>query len=113
MPAKFKVIKYIRPRCKCLNCSKIVQAYAPSKAIDKGNAGAGLLAHVLVQKYCDHLPLYRQNQIYEREDIILPNSTLSGWVASCANLLEPLAEKIKEFIFSTTQIHGDDTVVKV
>ncbi|MEY3415122.1 MAG: hypothetical protein RLZZ418_354 [Pseudomonadota bacterium] len=113
IPAKFKVIKHIRPRCKCLNCNKIVQAYAPSKAIDKGNAGAGLLAHVLVQKYCDHLPLYRQSQIYAREDIILSTSTLCGWVSSCATLLEPLARKIKDYIFAADQIHGDDTVVKV
>ena len=113
IPARFKVIRHIRPRCKCIQCSQIVQAYAPSKAIDKGNAGAGLLAHVLVSKYCDHLPLYRQSQIYERENISLSTSTLCGWIGSCANLLAPVADKIKNYILASDQIHGDDTVVKV
>jgi len=113
IPARFKVLRNIRPRCICINCKTIVQAYPVSKAIDKGIAGAGLLAHVLVQKYCDHLPLYRQNQIFAREDIIIPNSTLADWVSYSAELLEPLAQKIKDFIFATNQIHGDDTVVKV
>jgi transposase len=113
IPARFKVIRHIRPRCKCIQCSQIIQAYAPSKPIDKGNAGAGLLAHVLVNKYCDHLPLYRQNQIFEREDIQLSTSTLCDWISSCAILLAPLAQKIKDHIFSAEQIHGDDTIVKV
>ncbi len=112
-PARFKVIRHIRPRCKCLQCNKIIQAYAPSKAIDKGNAGSGLLAHVMVAKYCDHLPLYRQNQIFEREDILISTSTLCDWISSCGILLVPLAQKIRNHIFSAEQIHGDDTVVKV
>jgi transposase len=113
IPSRFKVLRHIRPRCKCVKCNKIVQAYGPSKAIEKGNAGSGLLAHILVQKYCDHLPLYRQNQIFEREDIILSTSTLCDWVSSCATLLEPIAQKIKDYVFSANQIHGDDTIVKV
>jgi transposase len=63
-----------------------------------------LLGHILVQKYCDHLPLYRQNQIFEREDIILSTSTLCDWVSSCATLLEPIAQKIKDYVFAANQI---------
>jgi transposase len=113
IPASFKVKQYIRPRCACVNCENIVQAYAPSKAIDKGKAGAGLLAHILVQKYCNHLPLYRQSQIYEREGIELSRSTMAGWVSQCARLLSPIVEGIRSSIFASDQIHGDDTPVKV
>lgn len=113
VPSSFKVIRHIRPRCACINCEKIVQAYAPSKAIDKGKAGAGLLAHILVQKYCNHLPLYRQSQIYDREGVEISRTTMASWVGQCARLLEPIAGAIQRFVFSGEQIHGDDTPVKV
>jgi len=113
VPSSFKVIQYIRPRCACKHCEKIVQGYAQSKGIDKGKAGTGLLAHILVQKYCDHLPMYRQSQIYAREGIELSRSTLSGWAGSCARLLEPLINELKKQIFASSEIHGDDTTLKV
>ena len=113
VPSSFKVIRNIRPRCICKHCETIVQAYPPSGAIDKGKAGAGLLAHILVQKYCNHLPLYRQSQIYESEDIDLSRSTMAGWAGQCARLLEPLIDELKKSVFSADQIHGDDTPVKV
>ena len=65
IPSSFKVIRHIRPRCACINCEKIVQAYPASKPIAKGMAGPGLLAHILVQKYCNHLPFYRQSEIWQ------------------------------------------------
>jgi len=113
VPSTFKVIRYIRPRCACTNCEKIVQAYPPSLAISKGKAGSGLLAHVLIQKYCNHLPMYRQSQIYARESIDLPRSTLSSWAIQCSTLLEPLVAELRKTIFSSSHIHGDDTTVKV
>ncbi|MCC8369569.1 MAG: IS66 family transposase [Rickettsia endosymbiont of Oxypoda opaca] len=113
VPSSFKVIRHIRPRCVCTNCELIVQAYSPSKTIDKGKAGAGLLAHILIQKYCNHLPLYRQSQIYKREGIELSRSTMASWAGQCSRLLEPIAIAIQQFIFSGEQIHGDDTPVKV
>jgi transposase len=113
VPSSLKVIRYVRPRCACVACDTIVQAYPHSKAIDKGKAGAGLLAHVLIQKYQDHLPLYRQSQIFEREGIDLSRSTLSRWAVACSQLLNPLIDEIKNFVFSGTHIHGDDTPVKV
>ncbi len=67
VPARFKVIRTVRPKLSCADCSQIVQAPAPNRVIDRGLAGPGLLAHVLVSKYADHLPLYRQAEIYQRE----------------------------------------------
>ena len=113
VPESFKVIRYIRPRCVCTTCENIVQAYPASKVIDKGNAAPGLLAHIFVQKFCNHLPAYRQSQIYARENIELSRSTISSWLGQGARLLEPLADKIREYICSANEIHGDDTPVKV
>ena len=113
IPASFKVIRHIRPRCACINCEKIVQAYPASKPIAKGMAGPGLLAHILVQKYCNHLPFYRQSEIYAREDIELSRSTMASWAGQCAALLAPLVEEIRKYIFISSHIHGDDTTIKV
>jgi len=113
IPSSFKVIRHIRPRCACINCEKIVQAYPASKPIVKGMAGAGLLSYILVQKYCNHLPFYRQSEIYAREDIDLSRSTMASWAGQCASLLDPLVEEIRSSIFKATHIHGDDTPIKV
>ncbi len=113
VPSSFKVIRHIRPRCACIACEKIVQAYAPSKAIDKGKAGPGLLAHILVQKYCNHLPIYRQHQMYLREGIEIAKSTMTGWAGECVKLLQPLIIKLQQAIFSSSYLHGDDTPVRV
>jgi transposase len=79
VPSRFKVIRHVRPKLSCGACQKIVQPAAPSRPIERGLAGPGLLAHVLVSKYCDHLPLYRQSQIFAREGIELDRSTLAGF----------------------------------
>ena len=113
IPSSFKVIRHIRPRCACINCEKIVQAYPASKPIAKGMAGPGLLAHILVQKYCNHLPFYRQSEIYAREDIELSRGTMASWAGQSAALLEPLIEEIRKSIFASSHIHGDDTPVRV
>lgn len=97
----------------CIGCEKIVQAYASSKAIDKGKAGSGLLAHILIQKYCNHLPIYRQHQIYLREGVEIAQSTMTGWASRCALLLQPLIDELKQEIFSAGYLHGDDTPVRV
>ena len=109
----YKVIRHIRPRCACINCDGFVQAYAANKPIAKGKAGPGLLAHVIIQKYCDHLPLYRQNEIFARHGIIIPRSTLAGWVMQCASLLAPLVELIRSNVMASSHIHSDDTPVAV
>lgn len=113
IPESYKVIKYIRPRCVCTNCDNIVQAYAPSKVIDKGIAGPGLLADIFVDKYSNHLPAYRQSQMFARDGIDIPRSTISSWLGQGAKLLEPIADLIREYVISCNQIHGDDTPVKV
>ena len=97
--------------CSC--CEKISQADLPSRPIERGRPGPGLLAHVLVGKYADHLPLYRQSQIFEREGIDLERSTLSDWVGKSAALLEPLADAIGRHVRRGQAIFADDTPVKM
>jgi transposase len=113
VPSHFKVIRHVRPKLSCPKCQKIVQAEAPSRPIARGIAGPGLLAHVLVSKYCDHLPLYRQSQIYQRDGIDLDRSTLADWVGSACELLDPLVTAIRDYVFKAQKIHGDDTPVPV
>jgi transposase len=113
VPSHFKVIRHVRPKLSCASCQRIVQPSAPSRPIERGIAGPGLLAHVLVSKYCDHLPLYRQSQIYRREGIDLDRSTLCDWVGGASALLEPLVRAIGSYVLGTYKIHGDDTPVPV
>jgi transposase len=113
VPARFKVIRQVRPKLACGCCDKIVQAEAPSRPIERGVAGPGLLAHVLVSKYCDHLPLYRQSEIYAREGVELERSTLADWVGGTSALLAPLVEALRRHVMSATKLHADDTPVPV
>jgi transposase len=113
VPARFKVIRQVRPKLSCSGCDRIVQEPAPSRPIDRGLAGPGLLAHVLVAKYSDHLPLYRQSEIYEREGMDLDRSTLADWVGGASRTLAPLVEAIRKYVLNTAKLHGDDTPVPV
>src|SRR5205823_2456707 len=113
VPEHFKVIRQVRPKLACARCDKIVQAEAPSRPIERGIAGPGLLAHVLVSKYCDHLPLYRQSEIYAREGVELDRSTMAEWVGGCSRLLEPLVEALRRHVMSAEKLHVDDTPVPV
>ena len=113
VPGRYKVIRHVRPKFSCADCEKIVQASAPSRPIERGLPGPGLLAHVLVSKYCDHLPLYRQSQIFAREGIELERSTLADWVGAASALLQPLVEAISGYVLMNYKIHGDDTPVPV
>lgn len=112
-PARFKVIRRVRPKLSCGCCDRIVQAPAASRAIERGLAGPGLLAHVLVAKYGDHLPLYRQAEIYAREGVELERSTLAGWVGGASRTLAPLVEAVRRHVLAASRIHGDDTPVPV
>ena len=113
VPASFRVIRHVRPRfaCPCGNC--IAQAAAPSRPIARSFAGAGLLAHIMVAKYGDHLPLYRQQQMYAREGVELSNSTLGDWVGACHQLLRPLIDALHQHVFSAEKLHTDDTPISV
>ncbi len=113
IPGHYQVIRHVRPKLSCVSCQRIVQAQAPSRPIERGIAGPGLLAHVLVSKFSDHLPLYRQSQIFAREGIELERSTLADWVGGASALLEPLVQAIGRYVLSNHKIHGDDTPVPV
>src|SRR6202046_691964 len=109
IPSSFKGLRHIRPKLACARCDKIVQASAPSRPIARGLAGPGLLAHVLVSKYADHLPLYRQSQIFARSGLDLDRSTLADWVGGAHQLLSPLVEALREHVLAGTHLHVDDT----
>ncbi|MGC2793528.1 MAG: IS66 family transposase [Candidatus Sulfotelmatobacter sp.] len=113
IPASFKVIRHVRPKFACAACESVVEAPAPARPIDRGLPGPGLLAHVLVSKYADHLPLYRQSQIYAREGVDLDRSTLAGWVGAASELLTPLVDEIRKHVLAAAKIHADDTPVPV
>src|SRR5439155_2769686 len=97
----------------CTKCDSIVQEPAPNRPIDHGLAGPGLLAHVVVGKYADHLPLYRQSGIYARAGVELDRSTLAGWVGGASRILEPLVDAIRQYVLDATKLHADDIPVPV
>jgi transposase len=113
VPARFKVIRHVRPKLSCTKCDVIAQAEAPSRPIARGLAGPGLLAHVLVSKYADHQPLYRQAEIYAREGVELERSTLADWVGATSELLAPLHDVLRQYVMSAEKLHADDTPVPV
>lgn len=113
VPASFVVIRHVRPKMSCTKCDCIVQADAPSRPIERGLAGPGLLAHVLVSKYCDHQPLYRQSEIYARQGVELERSTLADWVGGSAHLLQPVVEALHRYLAAAGKLHADDTPVPV
>ena len=90
-----------------------MQKPMPALPIPRGQAGPGLLAHVLIAKFCDHLPLYRQAEIYARDGVDLDRATLADWVGKVAWLVQPLAEKIGQHVMAGSVIHADDTPVPV
>lgn len=113
VPARFKVIRIVRPKLNCRKCEVILQEPAPHRPIDRGLAGPGLLAHVLVAKYADHLPLYRQSEIYAREGVELERSTLADWVGGARRVLNPLVDALQRYVLETKKLHGDDIPVPV
>ena len=112
-PVRFKVIRHVRPKMACAKCDSIVQAPAPARPIERGMAGPGLLAHVLVGKYADHLPLYRQSEIYAREGVDLDRSLLAQWVGASSALLAPLTDALRQHVFAADVVHADDTPIPV
>ena len=113
IPQSFKVIRHVRPKFACRRCDSMVEAAAPTRPIARGLAGPGLLAHVLVSKYADHCPLYRQSEIYAREGVEIDRSTFPGWVGAASELLDPLVDAIRKHVLSATKLHADDTPVPV
>jgi transposase len=113
VPGRFKVIRHVREKLSCRACETVVAAPAPDHAITRGRAGAGLLAHIVVSKYDDHLPLYRQAEIFAREGVGLETSTLSGWVGATAAALAPLVDALAAEAMTSDTLHVDDTPVPV
>ncbi len=113
VPASFVVVRHVRTKLSCTRCDCIVQAEAPSRPIERGLPGPGLLAHVLVSKYCDHQPLYRQSEIYARQGVELERSTMADWVGASSRLLEPLVEALRRYVTAAGKLHADDTPVPV
>lgn len=113
VPGSFRVVRHVRPKLACTCCDVISQAPAPALPIPRGKAGAGLLAHVVVSKFADHLPLYRQSQIYAREGVDLSRSTLADWLGQVTWLLQPLVDRIADHVMDSPKLHADDTPVPV
>src|SRR6185437_8614544 len=113
VPARLRVIRIRRPKYGCRACGSIHQATAPERPIAKGLATPGLLAQVLVNKYCDHLPLYRQSQIFARQGVELDRSPLANWVGGAAWWLEPLRDRLAEHVFASQKLFADDTPIPV
>lgn len=112
-PARFAVIRHVRPALSCRCCETMAQAPMPSLPIERGLPSAGLLAQVLIAKYCDHLPLYRQSVIYARDGVDLERALLADWVGKAAALMKPLAEAVGRHALAGPVLHADDTPVPV
>ena len=113
IPSYFKVIRHVRPKLSCAHCSRVIQLPAPSRPIERGMPAPGLLAQVIVAKYADHCPLYRQQGIYRRSGVDLDRATLADWVAGVSGLVEPLVARVGRYVLAAEKVHADDTPVPV
>ena len=110
-PGVFHVERHIRGKWVCAQCETLIQAPVPAQVIDKGIATTGLLAQVLVAKYADHLPLYRQEAIFARAGLAIPRSTLAQWVGACGVQLQPLVDAMRTMLLAREVLHADETPV--
>jgi transposase len=113
VPAQFFVHRHIRGKYACRCCQSIAAAALPAQMIDKGLPAPGLLAQVAVAKIDDHLPLYRQTEIYARSGVHIARSSMAQWLGICGARLAPLAEALREFILTHSVIHADETPVSL
>jgi len=111
--AQLKVIEIARIKKSCRRCEKIVQEPAPSRPIPRSMAGPGLLAYILTSKFDDHVPLYRQHEIFERMGADIPDTTLVDWCGAAMRTLAPLIERIEADILASEVLHADDTPIRV
>ena len=110
-PGSFTVERHIRGKWVCQSCETLIQAPVPAQVIDKGMPTSGLLTQVLIGKYLDHLPLYRQERIFERAGVAIPRSTLAQWVGQCGVALQPLVDALKQEMLTYPVLHADETPV--
>jgi transposase len=114
IPAQFRVLVICRPKYACRSCEEVVvQASAPARLIEGGIPTEATVAQVLVSKYADHLPLYRQAQIYARQGVNLDRSTLADWVGRAAFLLRPVHERLLASLKSSVKLFADETTAPV
>ena len=111
-PGTFHVVRHVRPKLACAGCHTITQALAPSRPVDRCMAGAGLLTHIAVSKFADHVPLYRLCQIYGRDGVEMSRSTITDMVGNCGVLLTPLADAVGRYVLKADKVHGDDTPIR-
>ena len=112
-PGVFSVERHIRGKWVCNECETLIQAPVPAQVIDKGIPTAGLLAQVMIAKYADHLPLYRQEKIFGRAGLAIPRSTLAQWVGTCGVQLQPLVDALCEVVLKHDVVHVDETPVQM
>jgi transposase len=111
--ARLKVVQIARPKKSCRRCEKMVQEPAPSRPIPGSMASAGLLAHILVSKFDDHIPLYRLSEIFARMGADIPDSTLVDWCGRAMKVLQPLCDRIEAEVMASNLLHADDTPIRV
>jgi transposase len=113
IPAQLRVVKVTRPKCACRACGTLLQAPAPERVLAGGLATPGLVAHVLVSRYADHLPLYRQSQIFDWHGLAISRSTLSDWVGAACWWLEALHDRVVAHVMTGERVFADDTTLPV
>jgi len=114
VPAQLRVLVTIRPKYACPACKGgVTQAKTPAHLIEGALPTEGAIAHVLVSKYADHLPLYRQSQIYNRSGLDLRRSTLAGWVGKASFHLTPVVDRLAEHLKASTKLFMDETTAPV
>ena len=112
-PGVFTVERHIRGKWVCDQCETLIQAPVPAQVIDKGIPTSGLLAHVMIAKFADHLPLYRQESIFARAGLAIARSTLAQWVGNCGVQLQPLVDALRDAVLAQHVIHADETPVSM
>ena len=113
VPTQFFVLRHIRGKYACACCQSIQAAPMPAQIIDKGIPAPGLLAQVIIAKHDDHLPLYRQTEIYARSGVHIARSSMAQWVGICGVRLDPLAQALRQFVLGQSVIHADETPIKL
>ncbi|RMT35654.1 Protein TnpC1 [Pseudomonas syringae pv. spinaceae] len=112
-PGVFTVECHVRGKWVCDDCETLIQSPVPAQVIDKGIPTAGLLAHVMIAKFADHLPLYRQESIFGRAGLTIPRSTLAQWVGVTGMQLQPLVDALRDVVLGQQVIHADETPVQM
>ncbi len=111
--AHFRVIRHRRPKLACACCDRIVQAAAPSRPIERGAPGPGLLAHIAVSKFSYHIPLHRQAVMYARDGVEIDPGAMGYWLGSISQLLSPLVDAVRRYALAGSKVHADDTPLPV